>query len=128
MENKRIYYFSSNFEFCLKDKYAFHFKIKDVTDYRLFHFHEIFFLHSERQTAFYVPFKNDLSCIIFNNLCFRIVNRDKQLELLYVEPMFTQNKTKYIVYRDIDIDSDIISNGVFKYVFLIRVSKINQYK
>ncbi len=103
-------------------------KLKMLQIIDSFYFHEIFFLHSERQTAFYVPFKNDLSCIIFNNLCFRIVNRDKQLELLYVEPMFTQNKTKYIVYRDIDIDSDIISNGVFKYVFLIRVSKINQYK
>ncbi len=46
-------------------------------------------------------------------------NEPEKNEYFYIEPIFISHtelpdKMKYIIYKTIDIESDVISNGVFK--------------
>ncbi len=53
----------------------------------------------------------------------RLENDDKK-EYFYIEPIFlkensSDKRTKYIIYRTDDIASDVLNEGVFKYIIIL---------
>ena len=52
----------------------------------------------------------------------QIQNENENI-IYYIEPLLdsnSENKNKYLVYRVDDIESDIISNNIFKYVYILH--------
>lgn len=59
-----------------------------------------------------LPFNTTSKPLIYVQI--RIVN-NKTADYYYIEPIFHDKKTSYVVYRNQDVESDILSNGIFKY-------------
>lgn len=89
------------------------------TEYEDNHFKQNYFIgfvedESDSSVLCYfesVPLNSTSKPLVYAQI--RIGSNNNKTQYYYVEPMFNNHNT-YIVYRSDDIESDIISNGVFK--------------